>query len=166
MVSSPAKEAAGPAVDSSAALEKELAVLRDGKAKLSQEIALARKELDSTKAAAIEDRGKLEATVSDQTQKLAALSAELETARKDLAAVQSARAEAASLQEQVTNNSLPRRPIRGRATSWPPNSTRPAGIWCQPRKPTRTPLRACRSWRTSRMGSTASLGRRKPPSNN
>ena len=102
VVSSPAKEAAGPAVDSSAALEKELAVLRAGKAKLSQEIALARKELDSTKAAAIEDRGKLEATVSDQTQKLAALSAELETARKDLAAVQSARAEAASLQEQVT----------------------------------------------------------------
>jgi chromosome segregation ATPase len=44
--------------------------------------------LDSTKAAATEDRGKLEAAVSGQTQKLAALSAELETARKGLAAAQ------------------------------------------------------------------------------
>jgi regulator of replication initiation timing len=98
----PAQVAAVPAVDSSSVLEQALAVLRDDKAKLSQEIALARKELDSAKAAATEDHGKLEATISDQTQKLAMLSAELEAARKDFAAVQSARAESASLQEQVT----------------------------------------------------------------
>jgi regulator of replication initiation timing len=98
----PAQVAVVPAVDASVALEKELAALREDQAKLSREIASARKELDNTKAAATEDRGKLEATVSDQTQKLTALSAELETARKDLAAMPAARAESASLQEQVT----------------------------------------------------------------
>jgi predicted nucleic acid-binding Zn-ribbon protein len=98
----PAKEAAVPAVDSSAALEKELTALRDDKVKLNQEIALARKELDRAKAAATEDRGKLEAAVSGQTQKLAALSAELETARKGLAAALPAQTDSARLQEQVT----------------------------------------------------------------
>jgi predicted ribosome quality control (RQC) complex YloA/Tae2 family protein len=98
----PALVAAVPAVDSSTVLEQALAVLREDKAKLSQEITLVRKELESTKAAAAEDHGKLDATVFDQTQKLATLSAELEAARKDLAAVQSAGAESGSLQEQVT----------------------------------------------------------------
>ena len=84
----PAKQAAGPAVDSSGTLEKDLAALRDDKMKLSQEIALARKECESLKAAATDERGKLEATISGQTQKIAALSAELEAAHKGLAAAQ------------------------------------------------------------------------------
>jgi predicted nucleic acid-binding Zn-ribbon protein len=99
---SPTKEAAGPAVDSSAALAKGLAALRDDKVKLRQEIDLARKELDSAKAAATEDRGKLEAAMSGQTQKLAALSAELDAARKELASAQKASADAtASLQKLI-----------------------------------------------------------------
>ena len=102
VTAAPAQVAIVPALDASAALEKELAALREDQAKLSREIALARKELDNAKAAAIQDRGKLEDTVSDQTQKLAMLSAELETARKDLAAMPAARTESASLQEQVT----------------------------------------------------------------
>jgi DNA repair exonuclease SbcCD ATPase subunit len=58
--------------------------------------------LDSAKAAATESRSKLEATIANQTQKLAALSADLETARKGLAAAQSAQAESTRLQGQVT----------------------------------------------------------------
>jgi chromosome segregation ATPase len=100
--SAPAKETVVPVVDPSAALQKELTALRDDNGKLSQEIALARKEVDNAKAAATEERGKLEVTVTDRTQKLAALSAELETVRKGLAAAQSAPADSARLQEKVT----------------------------------------------------------------
>lgn len=100
VVPAPPKEAAASAMDSSAALERELAALRDEKTKLSEDLASTRKELDGAKAAA-GDRSRLEATVSEQSQKLAALSAELETARQGLAAAQSAQADSARLQEQV-----------------------------------------------------------------